>query len=944
MTHAEMTVHSQVELHQTEGLQAPQIVEMSDLLRAIDTRSPQEKAADAFARQDFQTEHGLVFPGAEKVDYLITFNPKKYAAASTSSERSVAREQARMIELERRVAKFENSTDPDTKRSLEYNRDEAARLHTQLVKQVWLGMDVVELKKIDPLPKAESDMSALDTPLGQRIAQGIGVSARGEPSKVSHGVNALAGGALLLNPAIIIHEGVSQATAQQAQYEATHILGSLAVADPADVQTDENGQMYQLVVHNGKELRVNLDESQLKYLEKMRASVLGGTQQDEIPERFTAFLPVAFQGESHPEPTPGDGTPTPPGGTDIPPITPTNEPPTVTVTATATEVGPLKEVALAHGVQVGILAGPSSSDALVFHNADHESGADVAGLVVDNLQNPVRDRDFIVGDAILPGDDPGTTQITELNHKQVVYVPKDQISQDQIDRIAPADPITDNRLGYELTMWNGKNGPLKLNANEAGADSIPNAVFNADFTKQSAVIELDGYASGSAKNADVYILSWNIDTREAALLVMQFDIGTRQWILRNKHMQYATTSSDDSDEQGKIIPPEINFNEIPEADWGTEIYRFPAGVSNISFTLSSNSVKIPGSEDPIPLPYGPSSGMLAHGIQVAREGSKQSSAQITLNKLRVAFSDIDGTPFREIPETIDPSISELATRAELIVLFPVREDALFRQPGIFEFFGQIGQLADGNDPDRATYISTENIYSDQSRDISFVLGGTDTEQVLLDKITSNPGATFQLSSIGSDFGLVGAWIDSDGTLARKQTVYKIVEAAKNNGSKIIIKTRIPLDFDPTSSEGGQISPMDQVLSEMRDVAAHVENPPIIITFDGDQNNYGSQPVTDEMTAVLRRVKDMGFETGLTEIVGNNAEWYETIVTALLNSESSVAGFGFVSVRRTTPNPIGIYKYQIAGMGTDPHDQLRYWRYTEGANVFRQTLIDYLAEK
>src|SRR3989344_8585762 len=129
----------------------------------------------------------------------------------------------------------------------------------------------------------------------------------------------------------------------------------------------------------------------------------------------------------------------------------------------------------------------------------------------------------------MPGDDPGTTQITELNHKQVVYVPKDQISQDQIDRIAPADPITDNRLGYELTMWNGKNGPLKLNANEAGADSIPNAVFNADFTKQSAVIELDGYASGSAKNADVYILSWNIDTREAALLVMQFDIGTRQW-------------------------------------------------------------------------------------------------------------------------------------------------------------------------------------------------------------------------------------------------------------------------------------------------------------------------------------------------------------------------------------------------------------------------------
>ena len=348
MTHAEMTVHSQVELHQTEGLQAPQIVEMSDLLRAIDTRSPQEKAADAFARQDFQTEHGLVFPGAEKVDYLITFNPKKYAAASTSSERSVAREQARMIELERRVAKFENSTDPDTKRSLEYNRDEAARLHTQLVKQVWLGMDVVELKKIDPLPKAESDMSALDTPLGQRIAQGIGVSARGEPSKVSHGVNALAGGALLLNPAIIIHEGVSQATAQQAQYEATHILGSLAVADPADVQTDENGQMYQLVVHNGKELRVNLDESQLKYLEKMRQSAVAAAQPaDAVPQSFFNFFPRVDTVNRNPvptvdptigTPTPTDGTPTPPGGTDIPPITPTNEPPTVTVTATATEV------------------------------------------------------------------------------------------------------------------------------------------------------------------------------------------------------------------------------------------------------------------------------------------------------------------------------------------------------------------------------------------------------------------------------------------------------------------------------------------------------------------------------------------------------------------------------------------------------------------------------
>src|SRR3989338_2863050 len=119
MTHAEMTVHSQAELHQTEGLQAPQIVEMSDLLRAIDTRSPQEKAADAFARQDFQTEHSKIYPGADK-DYLVTFSPSKYAAASTSSERSVAREQARVVELEQRVAKFADSTDPDIKRRLDY--------------------------------------------------------------------------------------------------------------------------------------------------------------------------------------------------------------------------------------------------------------------------------------------------------------------------------------------------------------------------------------------------------------------------------------------------------------------------------------------------------------------------------------------------------------------------------------------------------------------------------------------------------------------------------------------------------------------------------------------------------------------------------------------------------------------------------------------------------
>src|SRR3989304_3774138 len=109
MTHAEMTVHSQVELHQTEGLQAPQIVEMSDLLRAIDTRSPQEKAADAFARQDFQTEHSKIYPGADK-DYLVTFSPSQDAAAAFSTDPVVDPDFIKVKKLVHRVAKFADST------------------------------------------------------------------------------------------------------------------------------------------------------------------------------------------------------------------------------------------------------------------------------------------------------------------------------------------------------------------------------------------------------------------------------------------------------------------------------------------------------------------------------------------------------------------------------------------------------------------------------------------------------------------------------------------------------------------------------------------------------------------------------------------------------------------------------------------------------------------
>lgn len=334
MTNYEAMVDANAELPQTEGLNYPVEVELSDLLHT-EQENARNRAINVFLQQDLNTRHQIKVSGG-LVDYAIGYDPALHSDEVAFLGHDPETTQARLVELENRIATFDNTADSDFQRKLNQNKREAANLRTQLADRIKLGMMVLELPKPKLLSGERLDTSDIGTPLHTRIVQtkyddGPQISRQSTLAQTAH---ALAGVVVAVNPTTTAHAGevVKDFTIQQPDSIEHQLLASLAVSDMSHVEHDDKG-MYQTVDVNGHPYKVYLDETQVEYLGTLRDR-LAAQQPAETPKMEPVYLPgVLANGqfaEAHADP---DKTPTVP----VPSGTPTPIEPTPTSIPSPTE-------------------------------------------------------------------------------------------------------------------------------------------------------------------------------------------------------------------------------------------------------------------------------------------------------------------------------------------------------------------------------------------------------------------------------------------------------------------------------------------------------------------------------------------------------------------------------------------------------------------------------